>query len=84
MKKHKFSVIYDVNRNYSPRDCMIRYAKANDLKFGYTAYFNIYVVINGRYYIYDYWKIENQNNGYEEVTIVLKEITISELKGGKF
>lgn len=77
MTTYEFRLICDKNKNYTPANLMERYAKNNNLKIGYTPYFNTYIEIKGKYYIYDYWKIESLGISQDIVRVFLKEITLN-------
>lgn len=71
--KYQINLKYSQNDNYSPHDCMVRYAKENNLKYGHTSYFSTYIRIKKICYVYDYWTIDKHSDGTETVTIFLKE-----------
>jgi hypothetical protein len=73
-EEKQFSFTVPQSRNYCAADLMYEYASVfPGVYFAHDHFFNAFLIIQSKKYIFDHWNIEKHNNSTETVTVYLKE-----------
>lgn len=66
-----FSLRIKKGQDFTPASLMLKYAKAGDIRTEYR-YDQLKLIINGVRYGYDHYKVDDNLDGSETVTVYLK------------
>ena len=74
MKTFKpISLLVNTEANFTPSALMRRWAKEHNKFYGNGNYFEAYIIINGKLYVYDHYEICYYDKNNDLVTLYLTE-----------